>query len=196
MTGAWVRGCLFIGKAAAGCVASLGVARPAPAVTASTTTPAAPAAMSPACQVMQVAYTTAVHSAVPAVPTDVAPYDDASSMRAFRLGEMVAPFRDRLGLQPAELTQLQARAAQYQQQTFVPQCSWQGTPTPYAPPDGPTMSVDFANPVFSADGRLAITQMSFFQPDGHARSFAFGIMCVARAGADGWTAVCQQSWVT
>lgn len=156
---------------------------------ASTDTPAPTSAE--ACAVMQAAYTAISKSAVPAVPLDVRP----ERRPRLELSRMVSEFRDAIGLQPAELAELASRAPLYQRTNHLPNCRWHGALTPTTDDQGHTMSVSFINPIFSADGRIAVTQASFREDNEHG-IYAYGVMCVLRASDEGWSSVCEQSWIT
>ncbi|HTU11714.1 MAG TPA: hypothetical protein VMG08_12550 [Allosphingosinicella sp.] len=137
------------------------------------------------CRVLEATYTAAIESWRLAAPVDVRRSD-----RRLELDRFDAGYIGRLPLTPSEFDALRTRQDRSGPIGFRPRCAWDGFPTP-AVHEGHRLWVTFTEPIFSADGDLALVEASF-----HLRGFGYGRMCVVRRTASGWAARCLPSWVT
>ncbi|MEN3749582.1 hypothetical protein TPR58_20585 [Sphingomonas sp. HF-S3] len=150
----------------------------------------AAAPIDPTCRIIEAAYTAAIGSDHLAYPRDIDP-----SIRVIDLTQFVPDYRKRLAMNATEFNGLAARQSLYAQEKYRPLCMPVSDPAPRVDEEGHLHRVSFTHPIVSANGMLAITEVSFQEPGG-ARAFGYGMMCVVRRGAAGWTAKCVDSWVT
>ncbi|RDE07082.1 hypothetical protein [Sphingomonas aracearum] len=139
------------------------------------------------CAVLQAAYTAASKGQTPIYPRDV-----RSDTRVLRLDEFVPEYRAKLALSAAEFAGLTARQAQSDFPHFRPACAWKGDPGPAVDDEGHATFVTFTSPIFSANRKLAMVEVSFREEG----TFAYGLICVVRQGRGGWAAQCRGSWIT
>jgi hypothetical protein len=103
----------------------------------------------------------------------------------------VEKFRSPTGLSSAEFEALKVREPAYVVDGFRPLCVPTVRASQTKDKDGHLQAVSFTNPVFSADGHLAVVEVSF-----HENHFGYGMVCVARREQDTWSAQCHRSWIT
>ncbi len=140
------------------------------------------------CRVLEAAYTAAIKSSVPAYPRNI-----VSSSRAADLREFHADYRADLPLKSAEFEDLAGRQRLYAVEAYRPVCVPASVPAVRKDAEGHVQHTSFTSPVFSSDGRIAVTEVSF--RDG-AGGFGYGMFCVARRSGAAWSATCVGSWVT
>jgi hypothetical protein len=146
----------------------------------------AAAPIDPTCRIIEAAYAAAIGSDHLAYPRDIDP-----EIREIDLSRFVREYRERLPLNAVEFDGLAVRQSLYVEAKFRPLCVPVSDPAPRFDESGHLHRVSFTAPVVSADGGLAITQVSFRE-----RGYGYGKMCIVRRGAAGWTAKCVDSWVT
>lgn len=146
----------------------------------------AAAPIDPTCRIIEAAYTAAIGSDRLAYPRDIDP-----AFRVFDLARFVPDYRKRLALNAGEFDGLAARQSLYGEEKFRPLCVSVSDPAPRFDDEGHLHRVSFTYPIVSADGMLALTEVSFWEP-----GYGYGMMCIVRRGAAGWTAKCVDSWVT
>jgi hypothetical protein len=146
----------------------------------------AAAPIDPTCRIVEAAYTAAIGSDQPAYPRDIDP-----AFRVIDLTRFVPDYRKRLALNAAEFDGLAARQSLYAQDKFRPLCVPVSDPAPRVDESGHLHRVSFTYPIVSADGMLALTEVSFKE-----RGYGYGKTCIVRRAAAGWTAICLDSWVT
>lgn len=136
------------------------------------------------CNVIQAAFMAVRNSRDLAYPKDIG----ASSRSIPRIGTFfIAPAI----LGKDELDDLISQQGRYSIEHFAPVCDWKGTPQSVI--DGSDrMSVEFSNPIFSSDSKLAIIEVSFRSSGiwGHGR------ICVLRKADFDWVARCFPSWIS
>lgn len=138
------------------------------------------------CKVLEVAYTAAIGSAVPAYPLDIRP-----SHRSLDLGGIVKEYQAKFALEPGEFEDLKSKQAAYKVDGFRPLCVPTAKPVQKLDKEGHVQSVSFTSPVFSSDGRVSVVEVSF-----HEKGFGYGMMCIARRTSATWVADCHGSWIT
>jgi hypothetical protein len=57
--------------------------------------------------------------------------------------------------------------------------------------EGHQTFVTFTSPIFSGDGHVALTEVSF-----QNGIFGYGLICVVRSRHGVWSSHCLQSWIT
>jgi hypothetical protein len=139
------------------------------------------------CAVLQAAYTAAIGQDATAYPKEVGPsrhiLDD---LRTF-----TPDYRGRLPLSAKEFEELATRQSIYHVENFKPICDWQGKGVAMKNDEGHQTFVTFTSPIFSRDGHVALTEVSF-----QYGAFGYGLICVARSRHEAWSARCLQSWIT
>jgi hypothetical protein len=135
------------------------------------------------CNVVQAAFMAVMNSRDVAYPKEIG----ASSRSIGRIGTFfIAPAI----LGKDELSDLASQQDKYSIEHFTPVCDWRGKSQSVMDP-GP-MRVEFSNPIFSSDAKLAILQVSF-QSSG---IWGYGRMCVLRKADFHWIARCIPSWIS
>jgi hypothetical protein len=138
------------------------------------------------CKVLEVAYTAAIGSAVPAYPLDIRP-----SHRSLDLGSIVKEYQEKLALEPSEFEDLKSKQTAYKVDGFRPLCVPTAKPAQRSDKEGHVQFTSFTSQIFSSDGRLAVVEVSF-----HELGFGYGMMCIARRTSATWVAHCHGSWIT
>lgn len=140
------------------------------------------------CRVLEVAYTAAIKSSVPAYPRDILPSDRAVDLRAFH-----ADYRADLPLTSAEFEGLAGRQRLYAAEAYRPVCVPASVPSVRNDSEGHVQYASFTSPIFSSDGSIAVTEVSFREGAG---GFGYGMFCVARRSGVAWSAICVGSWIS
>jgi hypothetical protein len=109
-----------------------------------------------ACNIVQVAFMAVINSQDLAYPKDMG----VSSHSIGRLETFVSSYLARMGLGNDELSDLISQQDKYSIEYFAPVCDWRGRPQTVM--DGhDRMRIEFSNPIFSSDSKLAIIEVSF-----------------------------------
>lgn len=139
------------------------------------------------CAVLQAALKAAAGATRPTWPAQI-----RLAWRDVGLDQIMPAYAQTLPLSAQELAGLTARQPLYDAPAFRPACRWRGQRASSRGRGTGDRFVTITSPIVSADGRLAITEVSFRSEGwgGH------GSLCVARQGASGWTARCVGSWIT
>jgi len=138
------------------------------------------------CKVLEVAYTAAIGSVVPAYPLDI-----RRSNRSLELGGIVKEYQAKLEIASSEFEDLKVMQAAYKVDGYRPLCVPTAKPSQRLSKEGHVQFTSFTSPVFSSDGSLAVIEVSF-----HEEGFGYGMMCIARRASATWTANCHPSWIT
>ncbi|WP_093299768.1 hypothetical protein [Sphingomonas sp. NFR04] len=147
-----------------------------------------PATIGQTCRVLEAAYTAAIESNVPAYPQTIAP-----ARRTVDLGTFHRDYRNQLPLDDGEFGDLVSRQRGFAVDGYRPLCVPTAAPIARADAEGHAQSISFTSPVFSSDGRIAVTEISFRHvPSG----FGYGMLCIARRTGQAWSARCLGSWIT
>nr|WP_315381185.1 hypothetical protein [uncultured Sphingomonas sp.] len=140
------------------------------------------------CRVLEASYTAAIKSSVQAYPRNIVP-----SSRTVDLREFHADYRAGLPLKTAEFADLAGRQNLYAVQDYRPVCVPASVPAVRKDAEGHVQHTSFTSPIFSSDGHIAVTEVSFREAGG---GFGYGMFCVARRSGMAWSATCVGSWVT
>lgn len=140
------------------------------------------------CRVLEAAYTAAIKSSVPAYPRNI-----VQSRRTIDLEDFHAEYKADLPLHPAEFDELVSRQGLYAVEAYRPLCVPASVPTVLKDSEGHVQHSSFTSPIFSNDGSIAVTEVSFREEAG---GFGYGMFCIARRSGASWSAKCTGSWVT
>ncbi len=135
------------------------------------------------CDVLRAAYAAAALDQLPAGELHVRPASRSLDLRSF-----VPAFRRALPISRREFDGLAARQELFRATGFIPRCSWiEARGGSGAIPNG--ASTMFTSPIFSANRRLAMTEVLVVGPGTRLQGFN----CTARLQRRHWSARCMVS---
>jgi hypothetical protein len=131
------------------------------------------------CGAVQAAFMTATNSQDTVYPKEVRASSHPSTSSTWHFEKFTEAMVAHWQLREGELSDLASQEDKYASTNFLPHCAWKGSPKSVMDDNDP-MWVEFGNPVFSSDFRLAMVSISF-------------LIAVAVSGVMGIPAFCGRS---
>jgi hypothetical protein len=138
------------------------------------------------CEVLAEAYRVASESKVPVWPADL-----TASFERFDIAKTTPDYLERLGLNAAEVADLKTSTDPFRVGAYRPSCGGIPPTSTKLDDEGHKLTASFSYPIYSADGQLALVDVSFQEP-----GFGYGSLCAVRHEGGRWTARCQMSWIS
>ncbi len=135
---------------------------------------------------------TATNSQDTVYPKEVRAASDLSTTSTWHFEKFTDAMVADWQLREGELSDLASQENKYASTNFRPDCAWKGSPKSVMDDNDP-MWVEFGNPVFSSDLRLAMVSVSFFDSGGGI--WGYGETCVLRKVDDKWAGRCFAGWI-
>jgi hypothetical protein len=142
------------------------------------------------CGVVQAAFVAATQSQDIVYPKDIQSSSPRTAFLEPRLKGFAGSYFGEKPLREGESSDVISKGDENATGGFLPQRDWKGSP--YLGTNGKRpMAVEFLNPIFSPDAKLAVVGISFFEG-----RWGYGDFCALRKTDVGWVVErCRQSWI-